>query len=63
MGPKADDSNMKRNQQKLEENKSKPQLAASTGSVLSQASGWSKPSKEQKAALYAEMKALAAKRS
>lgn len=63
MSPKEDVSNMKRNQQKLEENKAKPNMAASSGTVLSQATGWVKPSKDQKAALYAEMKSMAAKRS
>lgn len=50
------------NSQKLEENRAKPNIAATSSSVLSQATGWVKPSPEQKKALYQEMKSLAAKR-
>lgn len=52
----------KENAQKAEENRTKPNMAAASTSVLSQATGWTKPSKDQKAALYAEMKSLAARR-
>lgn len=60
LGKKA--SPVKENVQKLEENRQKPNMAATQASVLSQATGWTKPSKDQKAALYAEMKSLASRR-
>lgn len=57
------EANTKANAQRLEENKQKPNVGAGNNSVLSQATGWVKPSKEQKAAMYAEMKTLASKRN
>ncbi len=62
-GKESKQDTAKVNSQKLEENRAKPNIAATSSSVLSQATGWVKPSKEQKNALYQEMKSLAAKRS
>lgn len=55
--------NIKANEKKLEENRSKPNVGSTNASVLSQVTGWVKPTKEQKAAAYADMKANAARRS
>lgn len=62
MSPKPDMTTIKQNQQKIEENRSKPNMTSTTRSVLAEATGWVKPSKEQKNQIYQEMKQAAAKR-
>lgn len=62
-GPeKSNERNAKANQKKIEENRSKPNVAATSASVLSQATGWTKMTKEQKAQVYQDMKAAAQRR-
>lgn len=60
---KEKDAMTKINEKKIEENRSKPNVGAGNTSVLSQASGWSKPSADMKKQLYADMKLAASKRS